>query len=85
MHVGIDEDSARKRLLFRAVMVDHDRVDTLRFQVRQLIVRVRSAVQGNEQIRLAGLQRPVDGSTTQPVALFKPPGHHEARVEIEAP
>ena len=85
VHVGIDQDAAAERFLLRTVVVDHDRVHPLRLQIGELVMRVGAAVQRDEEIRPAGLQRPVDGPAAQAVALLEAPRHHEARIEAEAP
>ena len=66
-------------------MVDHDSVHALRLQVGQLVVGVGSAVQGDEEVRLAGLQRAIDRPATESIALLQPPWHHKARIQTKSP
>ena len=82
---GLIRMPAVQRPVLRAVVVDHDDVDALRLEVGDLLVGIGPAVERDEQVRLALLQRAVDRAARKAVAVLRAARHDEARVEPEAP
>ena len=84
LDVRIDEQALVEGFFLRAMMVDHHDVDALPAQIRRLLVGIRAAIERDEKVRLATLQRPVDRAPRKTVAILGAARHDETRVEPEA-
>ena len=76
--VGIDEHSIERRI-FGSVMVQHDHVDAEATEVRDLFMRIRPAIQDNEEMRRASFERAIDGTTRQAVTILRAARNNESR------
>ena len=85
VHVRVDQQAVIERLFLRAMMVDDDHVDPLRAQVRGLDVRIGAAVERDEEMRFARLERAIDGAARKPIAILGTPRHDEPRIQAKAP
>jgi hypothetical protein len=77
------EDTVAERALARAVVINHDDVDRLGAQISHLVVRIRAAIEGDEQLRQPALERAVDRAARQAVAVFGTPRHDETRIQAK--
>ncbi len=82
--VRVDEQTLVERLLLRAMVIDHHHIDALADKVGDLLVRVGAAVERDEKLGLALLQRAVDGAARKAVTVLHAARHDEARLRAKA-
>jgi len=82
--VGVDEKTIlRRQPLSGAVMVNDDDLYSLSSKVRDLIVRVRPAIDSDKKSGDALFERAIDGASREPVAILGAARNDEARIETE--
>ena len=84
-HMRVDQNPLGQHLLARTMVIDHQYINPLRAQVGHLRDRVRAAIQRDKQIWPATLERAINRTARQPIAVRRAARHHKPRLEPKTP